>query len=112
MRTVVTVVLACAVIMMVCVPTTHAMKNSPDTPTADKVFQADKPVVADDGVWVDVKSGDYSGSIYDRIKTTFRIYLNSIFPPSSLTNSALEATQDYGKSIEPASSQSGSTSLR
>jgi hypothetical protein len=95
MRTVVTVVLACAVIMMVCVPATHAMQHDPNSPTADKVFRPHLPVVADDGAWVETKSGAAQSSVLRYLGRILTVYFNAFVDYSPLTNYESEATPSH-----------------
>jgi hypothetical protein len=99
MRRLPALLLACAVLLVVCVPTTHAMKNSPDTPTADKVFRPEKPNTYDDIGWVDLKSNDDQTagplSFWALLQAVVESYYNLYFSCSPLTNTELEAWQDY-----------------
>jgi len=80
MRRLPALLLACAVLLVVCVPTTHALDHDPNKPTADKVFRPHLPAVADEGGWVDLKSlGDSYGSVLFDFKRVISIYYDAFF---------------------------------
>jgi len=105
--------LACAVLLVVCVPTTHALDHDPGKPTADKVFQPHLPVVADEGGWVDLKSaGDSYGSVLFDFKRVISVYFRTYFNVSPLTTLESEAIADYGNQRTDYSAPSGSSTRR
>lgn len=94
MRRLPALLLACALLVIVCVPTTHAWQYDQDRPLPHLVFQASTPEKYDDVAWVDVKGNrPQPWSIWDHLRLLIRLYpyLNTPSP----VNPQLEATSNH-----------------
>jgi hypothetical protein len=109
MRRLPALLLACAVLLVVCVPTTHALDHDPGKPTADRVFQPEKPAVADDGAWVETKSGAAQSSVLRYLGRILTVYFNAFVDYSPLTNYESEATPSHDTRQPSHIGSSGST---
>ncbi len=113
MRRLPALLLACALLVIVCVPTTHAMQHDPGKPQPHIVFQPESPVVADDGAWVDLKAtqGAQPGFFGDMMRVIAACF-NAYFGSPTLTTTEMEVTTDHGESSSQSSRSGGSASRR
>jgi energy-converting hydrogenase Eha subunit F len=113
MRRLALLLLACALILIACIPTTHATGTDPDKPLPHLTTNLETPIVADDGGWIDYRTGqNVLDSSWSQFKRVLGVYYRIFSDVSVLTNSQLEAmpSQESGQSSPTKSS--GSTNSR
>ena len=95
MRRLPALLLACALLVIVCVPTTHAMQNDPGKPQAHIVFQPESPVVADEGGWIETKSSLTHSYMLDTVQRLIRAYFHAFLTSPAYRNHESEAMPSY-----------------
>ncbi|MBD3333305.1 hypothetical protein GF356_10685 [candidate division GN15 bacterium] len=109
MRQLTALLLACTLILIACVPTTHASGTDPDKSAPHFNRNLETPIVADDGGWIDLKSGqDDIGTVIVSFGRIVQLYLDVYLNLSSPSTSDSEAMFDGATGFEIRSIDPGS----
>jgi hypothetical protein len=109
MRRLSALLLACTLILIACVPTTHASGTDPDKPVPHLTTNLETPIVADEGAWVETKAGSIQRWVLSCFRHALAVYGNPHVRIPFLTHDELEAMPSHESGQSSPTKSSGIT---
>jgi hypothetical protein len=112
MRRLSALLLACTLILIACVPTTHATGTDPDKPLPHLTTNLETPIVADDGGWGEIQAKPDGLTVIKRFQRVLSIYARAYIFNPFLNSNQPEADSSYDFRQSDTIAPSGSTNSR